>query len=211
LTPNLALKLADTEGNRRPQQQLLPLTVTKPVTNVEISKVIFSRDIKCLGRSHRERLRRFDPVSLDCRWSSSSTWLSLGIALGNGSGSMAMLRSAGDLGLVMRTGWVVCAKFWSTNNSLEILGYARESRDAELTFPISGSRPISVPAISEPGQKDSRPRSDQKPGSNTHKTNSLPKESESSFVKFVRGRGYGYIRYKREKALGGDEFVLFGW
>jgi hypothetical protein len=42
-------------------------------------------------------------------------------------------------------------------------------------------------------------RRDQKPGSNVHKTIDFPKESESSFVKFVRGGGKGYTRRTREK------------
>ena len=67
--------------------------------------------------------------------------------------------------------------------------YVDDSRDAELPIPISGSRLTSVREISEARAGDSRPGSGQKLGSNMHKTDSLPKESDSSFVKFVRGQG----------------------
>jgi hypothetical protein len=69
---------------------------------------------------------------------------------------------------------VVCVKIWSAEDPLEILGYLCESRDAELPFPISGSRLISVREIAGAPAKDSRPGSGQKLGSNVHKTDSLP-------------------------------------
>ncbi len=46
--------------------------------------------------------------------------------------------------------------------------------------PVSGSRLTSVPGVVLSGQK---------PGSNTLKTDNFPRESESSFVEFVRGGG----------------------
>ena len=56
-------------------------------------------------------------------------------------------------------------------------------------FPISGSRPISVREVSGSGPKILGPVLVKKLGSNMHKTDSLPKESETSFMKSVRGRG----------------------
>src|SRR5207245_6719807 len=112
---------------------------------------------------------------------------------------MAMLRSMGDLALVIRTRLAVCVKIWSAEDPLENYGYACESRDAELLFLFPGSRPVSVRGDLRARAKDSRPRSDQKLGSNMHKTDSLPKESETSFVKFVREGGRVYARDKRKR------------
>src|SRR5205807_1354234 len=67
-------------------------------------------------------------------------------------------------------------------------------------FPISSSRSISVRENSGTGPKDSKPRSGQKLGSNMHKTDSLPKESETSFVKFVRRGGRGIPVTSEKKA-----------
>ena len=82
--------------------------------------------------------------------------------------------------------------------------YVDDSRDAELPFPISGSRLTKRPGGLRVRAKDSRPRSGQKLGSNMHKTDSLPKESETSFVKIVRGGSRGIRPGQAEKK--GREF-----
>ncbi len=45
------------------------------------------------------------------------------------------------------------------------------------------------PPASDLADRSPSIRNDQKPGSNMHETNSFPKESDTSFVKSVRGRG----------------------
>ncbi len=56
-------------------------------------------------------------------------------------------------------------------------------------IPISVSRLTSVREFSGSGPEILDPALVTKMGSNMHKTDSLPKESETSFVKFVRGGG----------------------
>src|SRR5256885_16031623 len=67
-------------------------------------------------------------------------------------------------------------------------------------FPLSGSRLTKRPGDLRDRAKDSRSRSGQKLGSNTHKTISLPKEGETSFVKFVREEGRGIRPGQAEKS-----------
>ena len=117
--------------------------------------------------------------------------MSLGKRLGNGLGSMRVLRSAGaspigDMGSLSGP----------RQNLVSQLRSRKKSMRASLVtqncpFPNSGSR-----LTSGPGDV----RSDHEPGSNIHKTISLPNKRESFFMKFVRGGGWRYTRYKREKA-----------